>query len=142
MTDTINLTTLGRQLKITERELMSYSLGGLMYTPAHNKKACDFLINKKYPGLRSAAFCLEDAIADGSEEEALNTLENTFANLNKSVAEGQIGIDDLPYLFVRVKNPEQMRRVFELTENSRIFSGFIFPKFDIENAYIFLENLF
>ncbi len=38
MTDTINLTTFGRQLKITERELMSYSLGGLMYTPAHNKK--------------------------------------------------------------------------------------------------------
>lgn len=141
MTEIINSTTLGRQLKITERELMGYSLGGLMYTPAHNKKACDFLISKKYSGLRSAAFCLEDAIADGSEAEALNTLENTFTELNKAVNEGQIDTDDLPYLFVRVKSPEQMKRVFELTENSRIFSGFIFPKFDVGNAYIFLENL-
>ena len=31
----------------SERDLLQYALGGLMYTPAHNTKAADLLINIK-----------------------------------------------------------------------------------------------
>lgn len=127
--------------KLSERDLMQYALGGLMYTPAHNPKAADFLINKKYSNLHAMTFCLEDAIADGTEEAALCQLKKTFHQLGEAVRNDTVSIQSLPYIFVRVKYPEQMHRVYELAEIPELLKGFIFPKFDIENAEEYLNEL-
>lgn len=127
--------------KIKDRDLMAYSLGGLMYTPAHNDKVTEFLTTGKYPHLRSLALCLEDAIADGSEEQAIEQLGRTFEGLERSVNEGLVSKDDLPYIFIRVKYPFQIRRTIEQINRSELLSGYIFPKFDMSNAKSYFEEL-
>ncbi|WP_044974134.1 HpcH/HpaI aldolase/citrate lyase family protein [Ruminococcus sp. HUN007] len=141
MKNIINRKILASCSKVKERDLTAYSLGGLMYTPAHNDKVAEFLTAKKYQHLRSLALCLEDAIADGSEEEAVKQLKTTFSELKKNVHDGRILKDDLPYIFIRVKYPEQISKVLEETDDDGILSGFIFPKFDMSNARAYLEEI-
>lgn len=139
MKNIINRKILTSCCEIKEGQLMAYSLGGLMYTPAHNNSVAEFLTSGKYAHLRSLALCLEDAIADGSEEEAISQLGITFERLDDNVNSGKISQDDLPYIFIRVKEPSQIRTVFEAIGKSRLLSGFIFPKFDMSNAGEYLE---
>lgn len=125
----------------SERELLQYALGGLLYTPAHNKKISEALITEKYSHLHSMAFCLEDAIADGSENEALEQLSITFKEISEAVKKGIVTREVLPYLFVRVKYPEQMYRVYKFAGETGLLKGFIFPKFDTRNADMYLGIL-
>lgn len=128
-------------IRTEDFEKLKYSLGGIMYTPAHNSKISDFLIRKKYPHLRSLAICLEDAIADGSEKEAMLNLQKNFDELSDAVDAGIISAEKLPYIFVRVKYHKQMEQVYSLIKRPELLTGFIFPKFDIHNAQIFLKSL-
>lgn len=134
--NTRNLTEL-----ISESEIIKYSLGGLMYTPAHNKKVSAFLSERRYRHLRSLALCLEDAIADGSENEAIEQIVRTFGEIKDSVDNGVIAENDLPYLFIRVKTPEQIILLTEKITDCRYLTGFIFPKFDMHNAQIYMETI-
>lgn len=126
---------------LSERDLLQYALGGLMYTPAHNPKASELLINKKYSHLHAMTFCLEDAIADGTEDAAIAQLTKTFSELDQAVTNGIIRKSSLPYLFVRVKYPEQMLRVYSMIGKYGLLKGFIFPKFDVTNASEYLGSL-
>lgn len=139
MRQTLNRETAALCRITDERKLTGYSLGGLMYTPAHNRKVSDFLISQKYTHLRSLALCLEDAIADGSEDEAVSQITETFRELIQASDSGIISKDELPYIFIRVKSSEQIERVFEASEDSGLLTGIIFPKFDETNAENFLE---
>jgi len=125
--------------QISESKLIGYSLGGLMYTPAHNEKVSDFLISQRYEHLRSLALCMEDAIVDGSEHEAVVQTARTFRNLENSVKNGKLSLNEIPYIFIRVKTAEQILPVFEAAGDTGILTGFIFPKFDETNAGDFLE---
>lgn len=141
MTKIINREFLSGYAGISEDELIKYSLGGLMYTPAHSDKAADFLTERRYAHLRSLALCLEDAIADGTEKEAIAQTALTFRTLGENISRGMITREELPYLFVRVKNSSQIDVVYEALQGSNLLTGFIFPKFDEQNAQIFLEAI-
>ncbi len=130
-----------KMTNFTERDLLQYALGGLLYTPAHNKKISEALITEKYSHLHSMAFCLEDAIADGSENEALEQLSITFNDIYEAVNKGIITKEVLPYFFVRVKYPEQMYKVYKFAGKTGLLKGFIFPKFDTRNAKMYLGIL-
>ncbi len=141
MNSVTKIDLLTEQLNLTERDVLQYALGGLMYTPAHNDKIADKLIYNYNPYLRSLAFCLEDAIADGTEEVALKQLKESFRKINTAVLEKNILPEALPYIFVRVKYPEQMKKVYDLIGDYGLLRGFIFPKFDNTNVDDYLEEL-
>ncbi len=130
-----------KRLNYSERDLLQYALGGLMYTPAHNQTIAGKLISKKNKYLHAMVFCLEDAIADGTEEAALRQLSCSFDQLGKAVSDKTVQPNDLPYLFVRVKYPKQMRKVYELIGHHGLLKGFVFPKFDCENSNDYLSEL-
>lgn len=141
MTDMKNSILVSDTDDLRSSDMIKYSLGGLMYTPAHNSKVSSFITDKKYEHLRSLALCLEDAIADGTEDAAIEQIGKTFSEIRESAESGIIIPGELPYMFVRVKSPDQIERVAEITEYSRYLTGFIFPKFDIQNAQTYLETL-
>ncbi len=126
---------------ITRDKIMRHSLGGLMYTPAHNKNVSQFLTENRYSHLRSLALCLEDAIADGTEKEAVLQTGRTFAELDDSVSRGLTDREKLPYIFVRVRRPEQINEVYDAVKGSSCLTGFIFPKFNENNAQKYLEAI-
>ncbi len=111
---------------------IKYSVGALMYSPASNKKIAEAVINEKYGKQYSLAFCLEDTISDYCVEEAEQQLISSI----KIIFEGRKKNNFyLPKIFIRVRRPEQISRLFnELEVEQDILCGFIIPKYSVENA--------
>lgn len=141
MKGTAVIEKIAEKYNLSEKDFLQYALGGLMYSPAHNSGIAQMLIQRKYSHLRSLALCLEDAIADGTEELALLQLEKTFSDLNNYVQQNDNAVKDMPYIFVRVKYPQQMQRVFDIVGNNGLLKGFIFPKFSRNDAHEYLGML-
>ncbi len=112
---------------LDEEQRIKYSIGGLLYAPAMNKKVPQKVKNRDFPNLTSLAFCLEDTIKDECLEEAEKSLKEVLAEL-----EGIKG--DLPLIFIRIRTPEHMSHVMELYDLfGDIITGYILPKFDLSN---------
>ena len=122
----------------TEKEaLLPYSVGGLMYTPAINDGIARKLQEKAYPCLTALALCLEDSIADNALEEAEKQLLVTLESIRHTTS-----VQDRPLLFVRIRTPEHMARVHaQLGETEDVLTGYILPKFDLDNAEKYIELL-
>lgn len=118
-----------------EREYAALSVGGLLYTPASGEGVAEHILRGDWPCLTSVALCLEDSIQDDALPEAEAQLRRTLTILRESVKA-------LPMLFVRVRDPEHLRRLdLFLGEAGDVLTGYIFPKFDMSNAERFLDAL-
>ena len=88
------------------------------------------IINNKNKGLKSIAICLEDAIGDKEISIAETSLIRTFEELWESVKNGIVSMNNIPFIFIRVRTPEQMLKIAEdLGCSLELLTGFIFPKF-------------
>lgn len=116
-----------------------YSVGALLYCPANNKSVADSIINEKFGNKFSLALCLEDTINDNSVTEAEEILKDT---ISKIYVERQNKDFFLPKIFIRVRNAEQINRLYKtLDKLSEIIVGFILPKFSISNADIYIGTV-
>ncbi len=114
----------------TISELISYTVGGLLYAPATNTGIAAKLAQGAYPCLTSMAFCLEDSIMDCALEQAEQNLVQTLAAIDEQVPD-----ERMPLLFVRVRSPQHLRHVHELLgELEYMLTGYILPKFDTTNG--------
>ena len=118
---------------------LKYSIGALLYSPALNSKIAKAIIKGDLGNKYSLALCLEDTISADLIESAENQVQETFRQLYEfSAAEGVY----LPKLFVRVRDSEQLLRVFDsIRPYQSILTGFIFPKYSIANASLYNEAL-
>ena len=118
---------------------LKYSIGALLYSPALNSKIAKTIIKGELGNKYSLALCLEDTISADLIESAENQVQETFRQLYEfSAAEGVY----LPKLFVRVRDSEQLLRVFDsIRPYQSILTGFIFPKYSIANASLYNEAL-
>lgn len=99
-------------------------------------------------GVVSMVLCLEDSIDDADVAEGEANLVRQFAELDARCAgsagsAGSAGdTEDVPLLFVRVREPEQIPDlVRRLGPSARLLSGFVLPKFTEERGTAFLEAL-
>jgi citrate lyase beta subunit len=128
--------------KKSPKNMLQYSLGATLYMPG-TKYVVDKIRNNTLTDLTSMVMCLEDAIDEKDLEAAeQNVLEHLDA-LADHLAKDSAVLDQLPLLFVRVRNREQFRRFSQHLTEKRVQSltGFVFPKFDSTNAAEYLENL-
>lgn len=124
--------------KNTPKEILQYCVGSLLYTPATNKKIANKILNKEIPHLKSIALCLEDAIGSGQIAEAEKQVKETLSVLdgNKNFLEG-----DLPLIFIRVREPQQMWRLYRKCGSLlELITGFLIPKFNKDNMQDYIEN--
>lgn len=128
-------------VKYCEKNILQYSLGGLMYSPAVNKTVADSIISGKFDYVRAMALCLEDAVSDDAVEEAEEQLFLTFEKIYNAVSSGKIDKTEIPLLFVRVRNSVQIERVYEKIQKYDILSGFILPKFSMNNALEYIYEM-
>ena len=122
--------------KESSREVLQYAIGGMLYMPAIRTKIVQDIIEQKNPDIKSICLDLEDSIGDDTVEEALIMLRSTLSKLYTAMEESKLSVDNLPLIFIRVRNPEQLRTLKDtLTqEQFNIITGFNFPKFDSSNA--------
>ena len=130
--------------KKTTRTILSYALGATLYMPGTRETIANDIISKKNLGLASTVFCLEDAIGDSEVLFAENNITHQVKEIYKTLSNQEITVEDLPLIFIRVRNPDQILRITErMGESSEIIAGFIFPKFTSESYRYFeiLKNL-
>lgn len=90
------------------------TIGASLYVPASHKNL-QRIANGE---LRSLIFCTEDAVADSELSHALFNLSLTLQQLTT-----QPGAER----FVRVRNPDIMRRILEMPGSEKL-TGFVLPK--------------
>lgn len=128
--------------KNTSKSLLQFCLGGTLYMPA-TKSVVDKILARSLCHLKSMVMCFEDAIkAEDIGRAEDNALEH-LQTISDAVEQGEISIDDVPLIFLRVRNTEQFSAFSaRLTEKHvQILSGFVFPKFYSNNAHLYLQEL-
>jgi citrate lyase beta subunit len=127
--------------KNTDKALLQYCLGGTLYMPAC-KDVTTKIVSRRPPS-NSMVMDFEDALraADLPRAEA-NALLHLDV-LADALDEGRIGIDDVPLTFFRVRDVEQFIRFSaRLTaRQTKMLSGFVFPKFNSNNAAMHFDCL-
>ncbi len=126
----------------SDKELIAHSLGATLYIPANHEKLSKKIADQMNVGVVSMVICLEDAIGDNQIEEAQRMLCDELEQIQKEVECGHLNGNNLPFLFVRVRNPEQLEKLYkELTGCLDLIYGFVFPKFSPTNAEKFMSVL-
>lgn len=128
--------------KYSEKEVLSYMLGATLYMPATKESIARDVITKKFKDLVSMVIDLEDAVGDNQLEEAEELLVKHLETIYIALDNEEIMIEDLPLIFVRVRTPEQLKRMnakFGVFNN--VLTGYVFPKFSHKNGNEFMETI-
>lgn len=127
--------------KSTERDTLQYCLGATLYMPG-TKDIREKVINHELP-VTSFVMCCEDAIKEEDLPAAEQNILDTMDYFADQIEAGRITQDDIPLIFMRVRNPEQFKSfAARMTKRqSDILTGFNFPKFNSKNALGVLRTL-
>ena len=114
-------------------------MGALLYTPALNPNIAESVLQGRLGGPYSLALCLEDTISDdlmaAAEGQVVKSLQQLWTATQRQAL-------TLPKLFLRVKEPEQVGRLFAAVKGYQsILTGFIFPKYTVTNAAAYNQAL-
>lgn len=124
------------------KELLSYALGATLYMPASRTGISGDMISGRHEGLRSVVICLEDSIADCDLGYAEILLIDELSKVYDSVQNGALNSDQLPFIFIRIRNPEHMLSIAKkLSFRLSMLTGFVMPKFTTSNGADYLEQL-
>jgi len=128
--------------KFSERDFLQYCLGATLYMPG-TKNILSKILNKNLSGLSSLVMCFEDAIQEEDLSKAQNNVLVHLETLSKAIIAGEITFDNIPLIFLRVRNPNQFKEFsMKLSKDqANVLSGFVFPKFDSINGKDYLEIL-
>ena len=127
--------------KYTDRETLQYCLGGTLYMPG-TKDIRAKVVNHELP-VTSFVMCCEDAIKEEDLPIAEQNILDTMDFFADQIEAGKLTINDIPLIFVRVRNPEQFKSFAAriTAKQASVLTGFNFPKFNSSNALGVLRTL-
>lgn len=127
--------------KNTMREILQYSIGGLLYMPATRVKIADEIISKSKSNFKAICLDLEDSVGDdtliSAEESLIEILEKIYNAYKSNI----LLISEIPLIFIRVRDPKHFEDVSNKIpiEYYEILTGFNFPKFEKSNCMNFIN---
>lgn len=127
--------------KSTDRDTLQYCLGATLYMPG-TKDIREKVINHELP-VTSFVMCCEDAIKEEDLPAAEQNILDTMDYFADQIEAGRITQNDIPLIFMRVRNPEQFKSfAARMTKRQGdVLTGFNFPKFNSKNALGVLRTL-
>lgn len=128
--------------KHSRKDILSYALGATLYMPATRPNIHQDLLSKKHAGLTSMVICLEDAIGDHEVEKAEFTLVQELRNLIGDMEKGLLVEDDLPLMFIRIRDYDQLLRLTDgIGIGLNLLTGIVIPKFSPDKGKPILEKI-
>lgn len=127
--------------KYSKKELLKYALGANLYM--NGMKDCySKIVNGEFREMGTITICFEDATREDELEISENNILNMLDNLYRDLKNGELTQDDIPLIFIRVRNTNQFINFSNRLKKSdlSVLSGFVFPKFNCENGKIYLEH--
>ena len=127
--------------KYTDRDTLQYCLGATLYMPG-TKDIKDKVLHNELD-VTSLVMCCEDAIKEEDLPLAEQNILDHMDFFADKIAAGELTHDDIPLIFVRVRNPEQFERFADrlTVRQASVLTGFNFPKFSSKNALRVLQTL-
>jgi citrate lyase beta subunit len=128
--------------KNSDKDFLAYCLGATQYMPG-TRIISKKIIDRTNKDLNSIVMCLEDAIKDGDVESAEHNIRLELENVTNAVKEKVLSENDIPLIFIRIRNPEHLKHFLHDLNDVQLFSltGFVFPKFNSLNALHYLDIL-
>lgn len=128
--------------KNTEKDFLQYCLGGTLYMPG-TKDVVEKILTGNMNHVTSMVMDFEDAIKEEDLGQAESNVLNHLDRLHNAVCSGEITYDNIPLLFLRVRNTSQFTSFAKklLSNQAKVLTGFVFPKFYSNNADEYLECL-
>lgn len=122
--------------------MLQYCLGASMYMPG-TKDFTDKILNQEMPGLTTMVLDMEDACPEDQVDFAERQVLDLLSTLSHSIDSGRIQQENIPLIFIRVRNIDQFHKLGEkLTkQQARILAGFNFPKFNSANGEAYCRHL-
>ncbi len=118
-------------------QLLCYSVGPLLYCPANSRNIVSSIVNENFGKQFSLALCLEDTIRDDRVEEAEEIL---LASVRDIARTRETVSFFLPRIFIRVRRHGQIPSLLSrLGAAGKLITGFILPKFSLENADAYID---
>ncbi|WP_338887893.1 HpcH/HpaI aldolase/citrate lyase family protein [Rhodococcus sovatensis] len=115
--------------------VIATALGATLYMPATRPDLAETLVKRSAEGVCSLVIDLEDAVADHNLEEAITNTVDSLQKLDSADVFGSL-------LFVRARNPEQIRRICKsIGPGTSSLSGFVLPKFTAAGGGEFLDAI-
>ena len=127
--------------KNTDRDTLQYCLGGTLYMPG-TKDIKEKVINHQLH-VTSFVMCCEDAIKEEDLPAAEQNILDTMDFFATEIEERRLSINDIPLIFVRVRNPQQFKSFAArfTKKQASVLTGFNFPKFNSKNALRVMQTL-
>lgn len=127
--------------KYTDRDMLQYCLGATLYMPG-TKDIKEKVLHHQLD-VTSLVMCCEDAIKEEDLPLAEKNILDHMDFFADKIAEGELTYNDIPLIFVRVRNPEHFERFAEklTAKQASVLTGFNFPKFSSKNALHVLQTL-
>lgn len=127
--------------KNSGKEVLQYAVGSLLYMPASNTKIASKIISGEYSFIKSMVLDLEDSLGDDLVGFGQRSIVTTIAELADAVESGKITIDDIPLIFIRVRESKHITDTLSmLADNIKYITGFNVPKFDKNSCDEFIEE--
>ena len=127
--------------KNSGKEILQYAVGSLLYMPATNTKIAEEIIEGRWEYLKSMVLDLEDSVGDDMVKRAQKCSYSVIDILYEALEDGRLEVKDLPLIFVRVREQNQMRTIArKLGDKIRVITGFNIPKFDKFNCDGYIEE--
>ena len=128
--------------KFSDKQLLQNCLGATLYMPG-TKNVLDKIIHGGFSGLTSLVMDFEDALDESLVQRAEQNVLTHLTQLSYAIDQGDLEIDDLPLIFLRVRNTEQFITFSKNLDRNQanVLTGFVFPKFYSTNAVKYLEQL-
>lgn len=128
--------------RFSDKRILANAIGPLLYMPATRSNIVEEIISNKNEGLIATAICLEDAIGDNEVAQAEQNLASEMVKLMAGIRSGVIEDLNIPLIFIRVRSPQQIKRIAELLgENLYVITGFILSKCNEENGPWYLDEV-
>lgn len=117
--------------KNSPKEVLQYAVGGLLYMPASNTRIAEKIVSGEYSFVKSMVLDLEDSLGDDLVGFGQRAIKTTIRNIGKAVEKGKITINQVPLIFIRVREHQHIQDAYDmLGKDMQYITGFNIPKFD------------
>lgn len=130
--DNIDMYLQGRSYnKNSSIEVLQYAVGALLYMPASNTKIAQKIISKEYSFIHSMVLDLEDSLGNDMVSFGQKNIATLMKEIDDAILNGIITIDDVPLIFIRVREKGQIKKAYEILGKNIVYiTGLNIPKFD------------
>lgn len=138
----LNKTFFKRPEEITKNdkiEFLKMATGAHLVTPMTNQNISENIIKNKYKDLITNVWDLEDGAGNIDENTLIENLKINLEIYNKEIDENNINPNKLPFIFIRVKNIEMLKKLYTFSNKLKYCNGIVIPKVEPSTIKEYLE---